>query len=74
MGKGCPNIYTKNGGVHLKGVFTPPHPRRTRVKTSVRKMVSRAKFAEQIFTPPAEQNFQMRAQIILVLRVEEQCL
>ena len=39
---------------------------------SVRKVVSRSKFTEQIFTPQAEHNFQMCAQIIFILRVAEQ--
>ena len=34
---------------------------------SVRKVVSQSKFTEQIFTSQTEQNFQMRAQIILLL-------
>ena len=39
---------------------------------SVRKVVLRSKFTEQIFMPQAEQNFQLCAQIILILRVAEQ--
>ena len=34
---------------------------------SVRKVASQSKFTEQIFTPQTEQNFQMHAQIILLL-------
>ena len=39
---------------------------------SVRKLFSRSKFTEQIFSPQTEQNFQLCAQIILLLRVAEQ--
>ena len=39
---------------------------------SVKKLFSRSKFTEQIFTPQSEHNFQLRAQIILLLRVAEQ--
>ena len=42
------------------------------IRTSVRKLFSRFKFTEQIFTPQTEQNFQLRTQIILLLRVAEQ--
>ena len=40
--------------------------------SSVRKLFSRSKFTEQIFIPQTEQNFQLRTQIILLLRVAEQ--
>ena len=40
--------------------------------SSVRKLFSRSKFTEQIFTPQTEQNFQLRAQLILLLRVAEE--
>ena len=39
---------------------------------SVRKLFSRSKSTEQIFTSQTEQNFQLGAQIILLLRVAEQ--
>ena len=39
---------------------------------SVRKMVSRSKFAELIFTQQAEQNFQMCAQIVCLFRMTDQ--
>ena len=39
---------------------------------SVRKVVSRSKFIEHILMLQAEQNFQMCAQIILLLRAAEQ--
>ena len=39
---------------------------------SVRELFSRSKFTEQIFTTQTEENFQLRAQIILLLRVAEQ--
>ena len=39
---------------------------------SVRKVVSRSKFTEHIFMLQAEQNFQICAQIILLLQVAEQ--
>ena len=38
----------------------------------IRASVRRSKFTEQIFTPQTEHNFQLRAQIILLLRVAEQ--
>ena len=50
------SVRTGGGGTALFGF-----------NTSVRKVVSRSKFTEQIFTPQTEQNFQMRAQIILLL-------
>ena len=39
---------------------------------SVRKLFLRSKFTEQNSTPQTEQNFRLRAQIILLLRVAEQ--
>ena len=39
--------------------------------SSVRKLFSQSKFAEEIFTPQTEQNFYLRAQVILLLRVAE---
>ena len=42
-----------------------------RIRDSVRKLFSRSKFTEQILTPQTEQNFYLRAQVILLLRVAE---
>ena len=43
-------------------------------RISVRKVVSRSKLTEHILMLQAEQNFQMCAQIILLLRVAEQSM
>ena len=56
----------------LREHLLPGEERREHPLTcSVRKLFSRCKFTEQIFTPQTEQNFPLRAQIILLLRVAE---
>ena len=57
-------------GIDLQGIGSEPRVQGR--EGSVKKVVSRSEFTEQNFTPQVEQNFQMCAPIIFILRVAEQ--